>query len=137
MRKILFSCLIILILAISGCSTKLDGYTELSYNELIKKIENTETFPLVIGSSGCSACANYEITMNKFISDYQVEVFIIDLSKLSETEYDKLMVDISFNGTPTTVFYEEGKLTSYYNRIDGSESKGVIEDYFRNNGYIE
>lgn len=137
MKKIIIGLLMFLSLIVTGCSSKLNGYTEISYNELMKKIENKESFPLVIGSSECSACANYEIVMKKFISDYQIEVFEIDLTKLSENEYDKLMVDTSFTGTPTTLFYKEGKLTSYYNRIGGSESRSVVEDYFKNNGYIK
>lgn len=137
MKKILLSCLLILCLVISGCSLNLDGYTEISYSKLMKKIENEETFPLVIGSSECSACANYEITMNSFISKNQVEVFMIDLSQLSDEDYNRLKTETSFSGTPTTVFYKDGKLTSFYNRIDGSESMSVVEDYFRSNGYIE
>ena len=143
MKKILYCCLISLILIISGCSVNstkeegLSGYTEISYTNLLEKIEAEENFPLVIGSSECSACANYEITMNRFITKHQVEVFLIDLSKLNDAEYNKLVVDISFSGTPTTVFYEEGKLTSYFNRINESASMSVVEAYFRNNGYIE
>lgn len=137
MKKILFCCLIFLTFIIGGCSTKLSDYTQVSYEQLAKKIENRETFPLVIGSSECSACANYEITMSGFIEDYQVEIFMIDLSKLSDDEYNELKTATSFTGTPTTVFYKEGVLTSYFNRIDGSESRSVVETYFRNNGYIE
>lgn len=137
MKRILFYCLIFLSFLISGCSTKLSGYTQVSYEQLTKKIENGETFPLVIGSSECSACANFEITMSGFIENYQVEVFMIDLTQLSDDEYDELKTTVSFGGTPTTVFYKEGALTSYFNRIDGSETRSVVEAYFRNNGYIE
>lgn len=137
MKKILLCFLIFFGLLVSGCSSKFNGYTEISYNELMKKVANGETFPLVIGSSECSACANYQIVMEKFIRDYQVEVFEIDLTKLNDNEYNELMTATSFTGTPTTLFYEEGKLTSYFNRIGGSSSKSVVEDYFRNNGYIE
>lgn len=137
MKKILISGLLLFCLLISGCSLNLDGYTEISYNKLMKKIENGETFPLVIGSSDCSACANYEITMNSFIKKNQVEVFMIDLLELSDEEYNNLKTETSFSGTPTTVFYKDGKLTSFYNRIDGSESMSAVEDYFRSNGYIE
>lgn len=124
-------------LFVSGCSSKLDGYTNISYKELMKKLDNKETFPLVIGSSECSACATYEITMNSFIKDQQVEVFLLDLLSLSDDEYQSFKTEISFTGTPTTVFYEDGKLTSYYNRIDGAASMSVVKTYFKNNGYIE
>ena len=137
MKKILLGGLLLLFLVISGCSLRLDGYTEISYNKLMKKIENGETFPLVIGSSDCSACANYEITMTSFIKKHNVEIFMIDLLGLSDEEYNNLKTETSFTGTPTTVFYKEGKLTSFYNRIDGSESMSAVEDYFKSNGYIE
>lgn len=137
MKKVLICLVTILVLFISGCSKKLEGYTEISYDELMKKQENGETFPLVIGSEECSACANYEITMNSFISKHQIEVFLIDLIKLEDSEYDKLKSEISFTGTPTTVFYKDGKLTSFFNRIDGSASKSTVESYFKNNNYIK
>lgn len=137
MKKILICCLLCLGLMICGCSVKKDTYTILSYEQLTKKIENKETFPLVIGSSECSACANYEITMQSFIREHNVEVFEIDLSEISDEQYDKLKLEISFTGTPTTVFYKDGELTSFYNRINGSVSKGVVEDYFKSNGYIK
>jgi len=137
MRKILVCCSIFLCLLITGCSSRIEGYTKISYSKFEDKIENKESFPLVIGSSECSACANYEIIMDKFIAEYQVEVFMIDLLSLDEAEYNELKTAVSFTGTPTTVFYKDGQLTSFYNRIDGSETKSVVEDYFRNNGYIE
>lgn len=137
MKKIIASILLVCCVIISGCTAKLNGYTKISYNELLKKIENGETFPLVIGSSECSACANYEIVMNQFISKNQVEVYMIDIVLLSEDEYKKLKSDTSFSGTPTTVFYKDGELTSFYNRIDGSASMDEVKSYFRSNGYIE
>lgn len=137
MKKVLIYCTLILFLFITGCSSKLEGYTKITYEDFKKKIENKETFPLVIGSSECSACANYEIVMTSFIKDYQIEVFMIDLLGLDEEEYNELKTSVSFTGTPTTVFYKDGKLTSYYNRIDGSVTKNAVKDYFKNNGYIE
>ena len=92
---------------------------------------------MVIASEGCTACENYAITMKAFIKEYQVEVFKIDLPKLEDEEYNQFKLETSFTGTPTTIFYKDGKLTSFYNRIDSSVSKSVVEDYFRSNGYIE
>ena len=137
MKKLFICCMMLVTLFICGCSPKLKEYTELTYEELIAKIENKETFPLVIGSRECGACANYKISMNAFIKKNQVEVFEIDLYTLTDEEYDKLKLDTSFDATPTTVFYKDGELTSFYNRITSSVSKSVLEDYFRSNGYIK
>lgn len=124
-------------LLFSGCSKKLTGYIEISYNDFNNKKEAEDTFPLVIGSSSCSACAMYKPVMEQFISDYQVEVFYIDLSKLTDEEYNKLKTEISFSGTPTTVFYEQGKLTSYYDRIDEAVSIDKVKIKFSEKGYIK
>lgn len=125
-----------LFLFTTGCNNRLNGYTKISYDEFNKKKENGDTFPLVIGSSSCSACATYEVVMNGFIEDNQVEVFYIDLSTVSEEEYNYLKSEISFTGTPTTVFYQDGKLTSFYNRLDGAEDIAGVKKYFKENNYI-
>lgn len=125
-----------LFLLTTGCNNKLNGYTEISYTEFNEKKENGDTFPLIIGSSTCSACAAYKIVVEQVISEKQVEVFYIDLSGVSEEEYNKLKTEISFTGTPTTVFYKEGKLTSFYNRLDGAEEIDKVKDYLERNNYI-
>lgn len=139
MKKLIITVLIFIstLLIFSGCNKKLTGYTEISYNDLSNKKESGDTFSLVIGSSSCSACAMYKPVMEQFISDYQVEVFYIDLSKLNDEEYNKLKLEISFDGTPTTVFYEEGKLTSFYDRIDQAVSIDEVIIKFREKGYVK
>ena len=115
----------------TGCkNNKLNSYSKLSYEEFNIKKENNDTFPLVIGSSTCSACASYEVVMKQFIENYQVEVFYIDLSELSEDEYNKLRIETSFKGTPTTVYYKDGKLTSQAVEID------AVKGFMKENGYI-
>lgn len=134
------SGLLILVLSVvllSGCNNKFSGYIDISYDKFEAKKENKDNFALVIGSSTCSACASYEITMNQFIEDYSVEVFYIDISKLDESQYNNLKTEVSFTGTPTTVFYEYGKLTSYYNRLDGAEDINNVINIFKENGYLE
>ena len=126
-----------LFLLTTGCgSNKLNSYTEISYIEFSEKKESGDSFPLVIGSSTCSACATYKIVMEQFIEDNQVEVFYIDLSNVSEEEYNKLKTEISFTGTPTTVFYKEGNLASFYNRLDGAEDIDAVKKYLEKNNYI-
>lgn len=138
MKKIIILTIVCaLFFLTTGCvNNKLNGYTKISYTEFNEKKENGDTFPLVIGSSTCSACATYEVIMKQFIEGNQVEIFYIDLSDVSEDEYNNLKTEISFTGTPTTVFYQDGKLTSYYNRIDGAEDIDNIQKYLEKNNYI-
>lgn len=120
----------------TACQRKLTTYTEIDYNKYLEKIEQKDTFALVIGSETCSACAMFKTTMETFIEKYQVEVFYIDTADMSNEDYSSLNSEINFDGTPTTIFIEEGNLTSYYNRIDGAGSLSSVESKFKENGYI-
>ncbi len=139
MKKIIIVLMAMIssIILFSGCNKKLIGYTEISYSEFNKLKEENKTFPLVIGSATCSACSMYKPVMEQFISDYQVEVFYIDLSKLSDEDYGKLKAEITFDGTPTTVFYEDGKLTSFYDRITSAVSIDEVISKFKEKNYIK
>ena len=134
MKKFLVLILFVLIF-ISGCG-KRTTYDEISYKEFKKLVAKKKTFPLVIGSSTCSACSMFKPTMEAFITKYNIDVKYIDISKLSEDESGEFSSVVGFKSTPTTIFYENGEQTSAYYRIVGSEDmNGVVEAYKRM-GYI-
>ena len=99
MKKILIFVIILvgifgIILFLSNQSPK---YTEISYEQLIEKLNNKDTFVLLIGSDTCSACANYEITMKKVMKDTKVEIFYVNLHTLLEEDYNEIFFkDIIF-----------------------------------------
>lgn len=137
MKKIFVLMMIMFLILCTSCGQKLTTYTEINYEQYLEKINSKDTFPLVIGSEECSACAMYKVTMEMFIKEYQVEVFFIDISKFEKEDLLELNSQISYDGTPTTVFIEDGKLTSFYNRIDGAQNFSFVEKYFKTNNYIE
>lgn len=140
MKKIIlgFVVMIGVCLCITGCGSKKTTYTELSYADFMKKIENKESFPLVVGSSQCSHCADFKITMEKFIKDYQVTVYYVDILKLSEEEYNKFVTIVNFGGsTPTTVFITDGEEKTVYNRIVGALSYSKVVSKYTSAGYIK
>lgn len=130
-------CAILSITFITACS-KYTTYEEVSFDTVMEMLDNKQSFILFIGSSSCSHCATYEPKLNSVIKEYQVKVYFIDVSKLSETENSKLNAKISYgNATPMTVFIENGKEQSSYNRIRGDQDRDVIVSVFQKNGYIE
>lgn len=137
MKKIFAIVFVALLFFSLSCGKKLTTYTEINYAQYLEKMKNKETFPLVIGSESCSACALYKGTMDTFIKKYQVEVFYIDLSKLTEEEENKLYGQVNFDGTPTTVFIELGEYTSVFDRIEGSAGLSTVKEKFRKNNYID
>lgn len=135
-KYLVIICILVIVLATS-CGNKFTTYTEINYVEYLEKLDNGDTFPLVIGSKTCSACALFKGTIEKLIKEYQVEVFYIDISKINQEEYNNLKTQVSFSGTPTTIFIDSGQMTSIYNRIDGAESYSKIKAIFKNNNYID
>ncbi len=121
---------------ITGCGNKRTTYDEISYSDYKMMVENKESFPLVIGSSTCSACSMFKPTMEAFISKYNIDVKYIDISKLSDEEYKEFSVLVGFKSTPTTVFYKDGEQSSSYFRIVGSADLSSVVDAYKRMGYI-
>lgn len=137
MKKFVLVLCFCVFFLVTGCGSKrLSTYTEISYDEFNNMVNDKKSFPLVIGSSTCSACSVFKPTMESFIRKYQVEVFYIDLSKLSEDDSNKLNSVINFKSTPTTVFFKDGLQTSVYYRLVGSESFSNVVDAYKRMGYI-
>ncbi len=136
MKKITLM-LVLLLTVFTGCSNKLKTYQEINLNEYKKMIENKETFILYIGAKNCQYCISYTKKLNKIIKEYQVKVYYIDVSLLSETELTEFKGYVYYEGTPTTVFIKNGEEESTYNRIIGNRSREKIIDKLKINGYIK
>ena len=137
MKKFFLIVLMVMCIFITGCGKKkLTTYHEISYDDYKKMIENKESFPLVVGSSICSHCAMFKPTMELFISKNQVDVKYIDLSKLSEDDYNSFTSLVGIKSTPTTIFIENGVQLSTEYRIVGSLSYNEVLVMYKKMGYI-
>jgi predicted bacteriocin transport accessory protein len=126
----------------TGCFGRLTTYKEINYNKFNKMVDNKETFILLIGSSTCSHCLEYKPTLERIIKRYQVKVYYIDISKLSDNDNDSLSNKISFTGTPTVVFFKngvegDGKTSPEYTRIVGNKNYDYSVKKFKSNGFIK
>lgn len=136
MKKILL--LLLCALCLSACSNKkITNYTEITYAELKQKIENKETFPLFIGSHVCPHCDDYKITLKRFVSNYQVEVFYLDVANMKAEEVYELRTLVNFSSTPTTAFMIDGEEKSTYDRIVGALPYSKVVTKFEKMGYIK
>lgn len=132
MKKVLICALSLLLLV--GCGKK--EYTELSYIDLENKLNNKDSFVLLIGSDTCSACASYEKTMQEVMKDTNVEIFYVNLNALSNEDYAKIYSKFVVNSTPTTIFISEGEETSTYDRIIGAANYDKVISSLEKHGYI-
>lgn len=125
----------VLILFVTGCGGK-STYTELSYQQLVDKLENKDSFVLVIGSETCQHCADYKVTMEKVIKKNNIEIFYINLAGLSNEDYAKLYSKYTVSSTPTTLFIKNGEEESTYNRIAGAKSYADVVNTLKKQGYL-
>lgn len=136
-RFFVFGLIIMMMFMVTACKKKITTYEEITYSQFQEKIKNKESFILFVGSSTCSACDRYKVTLNEIIEDYQVKIYYIDISKFDVTQQSEFLTVINFNSTPTTVFITDGEEKTVYNRIVGALSYSKIEAKLEKAGYIK
>ncbi|MBR3362620.1 MAG: thioredoxin family protein [Bacilli bacterium] len=136
MKKIITTLTIIFsIFILTGCGPK--TYDEITYNKLEKMINEKQDFILFIGSETCSACSSFKFTVNELVKNHKIDIKYIDISKLSDTEKDKLLEHFPFDATPTTVLVKKGKEKGDDNRIVGNQKYSKVEKTLKEKGYIK
>lgn len=106
-------------------------------SDLETKIENKETFILVISQTGCSHCEQYLPELNRTLADYDLDAFVLNISGLDKENTQTLANYVNFSGTPTTIFFIDGEEKTTLNRLVGYASKTKIIDRLESLGYIK
>lgn len=135
MIKVVIFITMILIF-VCGC-TKESHIKEISLDKFKEKMANKETFALYIGNDSCTHCISYRPILEKVLKDYDITIYQIDNSKLTDEEYNEFRAYINISGTPTIVFITEGEEETTLNRINGEVSRDTTIERFKSNGYIK
>lgn len=130
-KKILV--LLIAIVLLTGCSNNLK---RVSYNELEKMIENKETFILEISQDGCSHCEEYKPTITKVLKDNNIEAYNLNLTYINKKDFNKFNDKYAFSGTPTTMFFKNGK-EIFSSRLVGNISSSKLTNVLKRLDYIK
>lgn len=112
-------------------------FNEIKYKEVIEKIENDESFVLVVSQTNCAHCASYKPKIEKVANKYKINIYYIDVDLLSDAENENFSSYINHDGTPVTVFIKNGEETSVATRINGDASIEKIERKLKSNGFIK
>lgn len=138
MKKITKILMVIIgaVLILSGCS-KENHIKDITLSELKTKIENKDTFALYVGNEGCSHCVSYRPTLEEVLNEYDITIYHLDNSELSEDEQREMVNYINITGTPTVAFFTDGEEESSLMRITGEISKEETISKFKTNGYIK
>lgn len=136
-RIIKFLSIIFAAIILVGCSSSDKYIKEISLDEFKEKIANKESFALYVGNENCSHCVSYLPTLKSVLKDYNITIYHLDNSKLSDKEYAEFKTYINISGTPTIAFITDGEEETTLNRIVGETSKEDTIERFKTNGYIK
>lgn len=117
---------------------KLEGNTginEITYSEYEEKINNEETFLVMIVNDGCSYCEMFIPVMTEVATEYNIPVYSLNLADLTGDEYNSLSNSNSYLkrkqwGTPTTLLMQ-GK--TVIDSISGYKEKENVVSFIEKN----
>lgn len=136
-RIIKFLSIIFAAILLTGCSSNEKYINEISLDEFKEKIANKESFALYVGNENCSHCVSYLPTLKSVLKEYNITIYHLDNSKLTDKEYAEFKTYINISGTPTVAFITDGEEETTLNRIVGETSKEDTIERFKTNGYIK
>lgn len=109
----------------------------ITVSELESKVNNKETFVLVISQTGCSHCEQYLPELERTLQEVNLNAYILNITGLSNEEASTLNKYANFSGTPTTIFFHDGEESTTLNRIVGYAAKTKIIEKLKSLGYID
>lgn len=143
-KKKIFLIILIAILLIGGCllvykltNKKYSNIVSITVSELETKIQNKETFILVVSQTGCSHCKQYLPELNRTLKKINLTAYDLNVTGLKSEEATTLNKYINFSGTPTTFFYRDGEEKTTLNRITGYADEIKILERLKSLGYTE
>ena len=135
-KKIKFLLIGMFIVFLTGCGNSSNTITEIDYSKLEDLIDNKESFILEIVQTGCSHCEEFSPRFTAVLKTNDLTAYSLNLYNMTDDEREKFSeLTTSVTGTPTVLFFEDGKETS--NRINGAVDNEKIEEHLKDAGYIK
>lgn len=141
-KKVIILCVVALILLIGALvADKMlskNYFNEITFNEIITKMNEKDSFVLCISQTTCNHCQSYKPKLEKVANKYNVNIYYIDVDLLTEEEKKELTKYVSISGgTPSTIFIKNGTEKTAANRINGDVSTTKIIQKLKQHGFIE
>lgn len=110
------------------------GLHELSYAEYQEKINNNESFVIIIERATCSHCINYMPVAESFAEDNALPMYYIDTDTFTDEDWTSFEKSNSFLkknsgkwGTPTTIVLAGSEAVDY---IEGETTADNLSDLY-------
>ena len=135
---ILFIIIVSSLLIINILNPKKGNLIALNYKQVQSKIKNKDSFILIASASTCSHCAEYKPKLIKIAKEYKINIYYIDYDLESSKDQKEFLSNNKLNGsTPITLFIQNGKQTSIFDRLEGDVSKEKVVEKLKKLGFIK
>ncbi len=114
-----------------------EGLVVIEVDDLENMVNNKETFILVYSSDYCSHCIEYKPILKKVLNDYNLTAYEIKSDNIGNTDIETFKNIVDVTGTPTTMFFKDGKEISTSSRLKGSKTYDELVDFFTILGFID
>ncbi len=104
-------------------------------SDLVEKLNQKETFILLVSQDGCSHCEEYKPILNRVLEENNKTAYEIEWKEIRN--HDKLKNLFNINGTPTTIFINEGIEKTTINRLVGSTTYNDLKNKLKERGFID
>ena len=132
MRKIIIAIFFIFI--ITGCTS--NNYSKINYTDLMNKLDDKETF-VILFNNGSDDAKLLKNTLNKVLNDNNLNAYMIDSTKITQDEKNKLRPIISYEDL-SIVFIKEGIDSSKLSHVtDPQISINNLENHLSNLNFIQ
>ena len=127
-KTIKFLLIGIFIVFLIGCGNSNNTITEIDYSKLEDLIDSKESFILEIVQTGCSHCEEFLPRFKAVLKTNDLTAYYLNLYNLTEEDAKKFNeLTTSVSGTPTVLYFKDGKETSH--KINGAVSNEKIEEF--------
>ena len=114
-------------------------YVEVTFDEYKELYKSKGYNFMFIGSETCGWCSKFKEEIKQAKKEYNFNIYYIDLSSLTEEEYNDLLKTDSYLtenewGTPLNLLYKDGKRV---NVLSGYVQKDELIEYLKENKVIE
>ena len=121
------------------------GLHKLSYSEYQEKIDNNESFIVIVSRTTCSHCQSFMPVAEDFVNEEGLPLYYIDTDDFTEDEWTSLESSNTYFeensgnwGTPTTlVLAGEESIDSVVGESDSDTLLNLYEEYFDVDKYRE
>lgn len=107
----------------------------ISGQELLEKLEKKETFIMLVSQEGCSHCEEFKPILNRVLKENNKNAYEIEWKEIRNKEELNHLFNI--NGTPTTIFINDGVEKTTINRLVGSTTYSDLKNKLKERGFID